>query len=80
MIKSNCKKRIQTPLSFGFRNDDDKIPAKAFLSCSQSLVTEETDWGIVIVDIVCEYVVYGGRERGRRVVTLMAFILDFLVK
>ena len=40
MIKSKCKKRIQTPISFGFGNDDDKIPTKAFLSCSQSSVAE----------------------------------------
>ena len=45
----------------------DKIPTKAFLKCSQSSAVEESDWGTVIVDIVCAYVVYEGRERGRKI-------------
>ena len=63
MIKSKCEKIIQTHRHFG--NDDDKIHAKAFLSCSQSSAVEGTDWGTVIIDYDYEYVVYGGRERGR---------------
>ena len=51
------------PLSFGFGNDDDKIPAKAFLSWSQSSTAEGTDRGTITVDIVYEYAIYGGRER-----------------
>ena len=66
------------PSSFGFGNDGDKIPAKAFLSCSQSSIAKGTDWGIVTVGIVCEYAVYEGKERDRGVVTLMAFISKFL--
>ena len=65
------------PLSFGFGNDDDKIHAKAFLSCSQSLATEETEWGTFIISIIFEHDVYEGRERGRRIVTLYALYVRF---
>ena len=37
------------------------------MKCSQSSVVEESDWGTVTVGIVCAYVVYGGRERGRKI-------------
>ena len=59
------RKNNSHPPSFQFGNDDDKIHSKAFLSCLQSSTVEGTDWGTVIIDIVCEYVVYGERERGR---------------
>ena len=48
-------------------DDDDKIPTKAFLKCSQSSAAEESDWGTVKVGIVCVYVVYRGREKGRKI-------------
>ena len=64
MIKSKCEKIIQTHRHFG--NDDDKIHAKAFLSCSQSSTVEETNRRTVTVGIVCERAVYEGREMGRR--------------
>ena len=75
MIKSKCEKIIQTHRHFG--NDDDKIHAKAFLSCSQSSVAEETDWGTFTVGFVFDHGVYGMRERGRRVVTLFAIYFRF---
>ncbi|RVW66882.1 hypothetical protein CK203_064244 [Vitis vinifera] len=45
----------------------DKIPTKAFLKCSQSSAAEESDWGTIKVGIVCVYVVYRGREKGRKI-------------
>ena len=45
----------------------DKIPTKAFLKCSQSSAAEESDWGTIKVGIVCAYVVYRGREKGRKI-------------
>ena len=65
------------PPSFGFGNDDDKIHAKAFLSCSQSSAVEEIDWGTFTVGFVVDHGVYGGRERGRRVDTLFAIYFRF---
>ena len=63
--------------NIGFGNDDNKIPTNAFLKCSQSSAAEESDWGTVTVSIICAYAVCGGRERGRKVVTLTALFQNF---
>ena len=65
MIKSNARKEFRPPYHLDLGIMMKKIPAKAFLSYLQSSAVEGTDWGTVIIDIVCEYVVYGERERGR---------------
>ena len=52
-----CENNSHPPL-FGFGNDDDdKIHAKAFLSCSQSSAVEETDWGTFTIGIIFEHAV-----------------------
>ena len=64
-IKMSANDSNPHPLDLGMIID--KIPTKAFLKCSQSLAAEESDWGTVKVGIVCAYVVYRGRENGRKI-------------
>ena len=60
-------------------DDDDKIPTKAFLKCSQSSAAKESNWGIVTVGIICAYVVYGERERGRKIQNFQSSDMAFQV-
>ena len=64
-IKMSANNSDPHPLDLGMIID--KIPTKAFLKSSQSLAAEESDWGTVKVGIVCAYVVYRGREKGRKI-------------
>ena len=57
----------------------DKMPIKAFLKCSQSLVAEESDWGTVTAGIVCAYVVYRGRENGMKIQNFRSGDMPFQV-